>query len=129
MCDNANNHSHAHGVRSDAEKTLADLREDLTSALQAITKYESQTVLIATADFPAAGEVVHTLGHLMEDQKRHVAELMHLITKIDVTQKRMFEGNGNGAKHVHGQDLSHGHDDHEDDHEEEHAHEHGHSHA
>jgi hypothetical protein len=116
MCDNANNHSHAHGVRSDAEKTLADLREDLTEALKAVTKYESQRAVISTADFPAVGEVIHTLGHLMEDQKRHIAELMRLISKIDMVQKKMFEGNGNGEGHSH-------------DHEEEaHSHGHGHSH-
>ena len=115
MCDNASNHSHAHGVRSDAEKALADLREDLTEALKAVTKYEAQAAVMSTADFPVAGEVVHTLGHLMEDQKRHVAELMQLITKIDMVQKKMFEGNGAMAGHGHA-------------HEEEHAHEHGHSH-
>jgi hypothetical protein len=118
MCDNANNHSHAHGVRSDAEKALADLREDLTEALQSVTKYESQQAVMSAADFPAAGEVVHALGHLMEDQKRHVAELMQLITKIDMVQKKMMEGNGNGAKHDHGHE----------DHEEEHAHG-GHAHG
>ncbi|MBI5197769.1 MAG: hypothetical protein HZA19_04080 [Nitrospirae bacterium] len=120
MCDNANNHSHAHGVRSDAEKTLADLREDLTEALKAVTKYESQRAVMSTADFPAVGEVIHTLGHLMEDQKRHVAELMQLITKIDMVQKKMLDGNGNGAHQDHG----HGHE--HDEHEEEHAHGHGH---
>jgi hypothetical protein len=123
MCDNANNHSHAHGVRSEAEKTLADLREDLTEALKAVTKYESQRAVMSTADFPAVGEVIHTLGHLMEDQKRHVGELMRLITKIDMVQKKMLDGNGNGDHHGHEHEE---HDEHEE--HEEHAHGHGHAH-
>lgn len=112
MCDNAHNHSHVHGVRSDAEKALADLREDLSLCFQLLTKYESQRAVIATADFPAAGQVVHVLEHLMEDQKRHVAELMRLIVEIDPGQRRAFDSNGHHEHthtHAHGQTHEHSH--------------------
>lgn len=114
-------HGHSHGTLSEAEKTCADLRNDLSEVLGLINKYEYQKAVISGADFPAAGEVVHTLEHLLEDQKEHAAILMELIAEIDVTQREKFEGNGNGDEHEHGHGHGHAH-------EEGQAHEHGHAH-
>ena len=109
MCNTSGGQGgHAHGTLSQAEKALADLRNDLTEVLKMVNKYEYQKAIMSGVDFPAAGEVVHVLGHLLESQKEHAAILIELINKIDVTQRKMFEGNG-------------------EEHEE--AHEHGHAHA
>ena len=45
---------------------------------------------------------MHVLGHLLESQKEHAAVLIELISKIDVTQRKMFEGNGEEHEHEHG---------------------------
>jgi len=113
MCSTGGGHGHSHGVLSDAQKALADLRGDLTETLNMINKYEYQIAVISGADFPAAGEVVHTLEHLLESKKEHAAILIELINQIDVTQRKMFEGNGH---------------EHEHEHEHAHGHEHGHRH-
>lgn len=115
MCNTSEGHSHSHGVLSEAEKALADLRDDLTEVLKMINKYEYQKAVIGGADFPAAGEVVHTLDHLLEDQKEHAAILMEIITTIDVTQREKFEGNGDehedelGHEHIHDHSHQQGH--------------------
>lgn len=111
MCSTGHGHSHSHGVLSDAEKAVADLRDDLSEVLKMINKLEYQRAVIGGADFPAAGEVVHTLEHMLEDKKRHAATLLELITLIDVSQRKKFEG-----------------DNHEHEHEHEHAHEHDYTH-
>lgn len=108
MCNTSGGQGHAHGTLSQAEKALADLRNDLAEVLKMVNQYEYQKAIMSGVDFPAAGEVVHVLGHLLESQKEHAAILIELINKIDVTQRKMFEGNG-------------------EEHEE--AHEHGHEHA
>ena len=109
MCNTSGGQGgHAHGTLSQAEKALADLRNDLTEVLKMVNQYEYQKAIMSGVDFPAAGEVVHVLEHLLESQKEHAAILIELINKIDVTQRKMFEGNG-------------------EEHEE--AHEHGHEHA
>lgn len=113
MCGTGGGQGHSHGTLSAAQKALADLRKDLSEVFDMVNKYEYQMVMIAGADFPAAGEVVHTMGHLLDNQKEHAAILIDLIAKIDVTQRKMFEGNG---------------DEHEHEHEHEGEHEHGHKH-
>ncbi len=94
MCNTSGGEGHSHGVQSQAEKALADLRNDLTDVLKLVNKYEYQKAIMSGVDFPAAGEVVHILEHLLESQKEHAAVLIELINKIDVTQRKMFEGNG-----------------------------------
>ncbi len=108
MCSTGHGHGHSHGTLSAAEKAAADLRNDLSDVLQMINKLEYQRAVINGADFPAAGEVVHTLEHILEDKKRHAATLLELITMIDVSQRKMFEGDGHEhseehehAEHVH----------------------------
>ena len=117
MCGTGGGQGHSHGTLSAAQKALADLRRDLSEVFDMVNKYEYQMVMIEGADFPAAGEVVHTMEHLLENQKEHAAILIDLIAKIDVTQRKMFEGNG----HEH-------EDEHEHEQGHEHEHEHGHKH-
>ncbi|HAS18258.1 MAG: hypothetical protein A2Y48_04850 [Nitrospirae bacterium RIFCSPLOW2_12_42_9] len=110
MCSTGEGQSHSHGVLSEAEKTLADLRNDLSEVMGLINKFEYQKAVISGADFPAAGEVVHTLEHLLEAQKEQAAVLIELINSIDVTQRNMFEGNGQEHEHgEHGHEHAHGH--------------------
>ena len=116
MCNTSGGGGHSHGVLSQAEKALADLRNDLTEVLKMVNNYEYQKAVMGGADFPAAGEVVHILEHLLESQKEHAAVLIELINKIDVTQRKMFE-EGNGHEHEHANEGEH-----------EHAHGHGHKH-
>lgn len=114
MCDTTGNHSHAHGVRSDMEKTLGDIRADLADKLQAITKMEAQVAVIGEADFPQAGEVVHVLNHIKKDEKKHAASLIALLNRLDVE-----ESGGEDHEHDHG----HGHgDDHKCKHEKKSSH-------
>ena len=109
MCNTSGGQGgHAHGTLSQAEKALADLRNDLTEVLKMVNQYEYQKAIMSGVDFPAAGEVVHVLGHLLESQKEHAAVLIELIGKIDVTQRKMFEGNG--------EEHEHGHDEHSHEH-------------
>lgn len=119
MCSTSGGQGHSHGVLSDAQKALADLRGDLTEVLNMVNKYEYQIAVIGGSDFPAAGEVVHTLEHLLEDQKEHAAILLELISMIDVAQRKKFEGNGDEHEHEPGHEHSH-------EHVQGHGHEHGH---
>ncbi|MBI5756256.1 MAG: hypothetical protein HZA12_04955 [Nitrospirae bacterium] len=114
MCGTGSEHSHsdaAHGTLSSAEKTTADLRDDLGEVLKLVNKFEYQRAVINGADFPAAGEVVHTLEHILDDQKAHAAMLVQLINEIDVVQRNKFEGDeGNGHEHEHkGHEHTHEH--------------------
>ncbi len=109
MCGTGSDHSHSHGTLSDAEKALADLRNDLTEVLGLINKLEYQKAVISGSDFPAVGEVVHTLEHLLEDEKEHAAILIELIAEIDVAQREKFEGNGDEDEHEHGHEHGHEH--------------------
>lgn len=118
MCGTGSGSGHSHGTLSEAEKACADLRNDLTEVLGLINKFEYQRAVMSSADFPAAGEVVHTLEHLLEDEKEHAAMLMELIAEIDVAQREKFESNGDEDEHEHEHGAGH-----------EHGHEHGHAHG
>ena len=60
-------------------KTIKNLREDLTGELQAINQYQEH--IDATDD----KEIRKVLTHIMDDEKEHFAELTKLIRKIDET--------------------------------------------
>ena len=65
-------------------KTIKNLREDLTGELQAINQYQEH--IDATDD----EEIRKILTHIMDDEKEHFAELTKLIRKIDKTQEEKF---------------------------------------
>ncbi|MFQ5455537.1 MAG: hypothetical protein ACE5EA_04935 [Nitrospirota bacterium] len=98
MCDTTGTHSHVHGVRSDAEKAIGDLRDNLADKLRSVTRYEAQICLIKEGDFPQSGEIVHLLEHIVEDEKRHVADLMNSVTRLDKVQSDMLH---NHSEHHH----------------------------
>ncbi len=59
---------------------LAMLREDLICELQAINLYEDHILVLGDE------EAVTTLGHIIEEKKKHVAELLRLIHNLDPVQ-------------------------------------------
>lgn len=83
MCDSTKSHSHAHGMRTEVDKALADLREDLIEELRLVTKYEAHLRLIGAASFPQVDEVIEVLGRLREDARRHTEDLIHIITHLE----------------------------------------------
>ena len=107
MC-NTHSNGHAHGVRSDMDKAVADLRDDLIEELRLINKYEGQLPVIASEDFEGVDEVVHVLGHIRDEHKHAVATLMEFIAKMDAGQKAAA-GHGHEEEHAHGPDHAHHH--------------------
>jgi rubrerythrin len=63
--------------RNDAQLAVIDdlemLREDLIVELQAINQYHGHVLILENE------EAVTTLGHIVEEKKKHVAELLRLI--------------------------------------------------
>ena len=82
MC-NEHSHGEAHGVRTDAEKAMADLRDDLVEELKLINKYEAQIPVVGTEDFPDVDEVVKTLIEIRDDHKGAAARLIRVLGKMD----------------------------------------------
>lgn len=66
------------------EQLLIWLRQDLMGELEAINQYQ------AHIDNIDDSEVKELLAHIRDDEKEHVAELMHLINRIDTKQKLKF---------------------------------------
>lgn len=66
------------------EQLLIYLREDLVGELQAINQYQAHIDNIDDA------EVKDLLAHIRDDEKEHVAELTHLIARIDAIQRTKF---------------------------------------
>lgn len=66
------------------EQLLIWLREDLVGELQAINQYQEHIDNIDDA------EVKELLSHIRDDEKEHVAEITHLIARIDTIQKQKF---------------------------------------
>lgn len=66
------------------EQLLIWLREDLMGELQAINQYQAHIDNIDDA------EVKDLLAHIRDDEKEHVAELTHLIARIDAIQRTKF---------------------------------------
>lgn len=98
MC-NTHSAGHAHGVRSDADKAVADLRDDLIEELKLITKYEAQIPVIAAEDFPAVDDVVHVLGHIRDEHKHAANTLIEFINRLDAGQKTT---EAHDDQHAHG---------------------------
>jgi len=78
--------------KSDAENTntvgleqvLIMMREDLIGELQAINQYQSHIDKIDNA------EIRGLLEHIRDDEKEHVAEITHAISRIDAIQQAKF---------------------------------------
>ncbi len=63
---------------------LIMLREDLMGELQAINQYQ------AHIDNIEEEEIRDLLEHIRDDEKEHVAELTHLISRVDAIQREKF---------------------------------------
>jgi len=107
MC-NTHSNGHAHGVRSDQDKAVADLRDDLIEELKLITKYEAQIPVIAGEDFPGVDDVVHVLGHIRDEHKHAVNTLLEFINRLDEGQKAA-SAHEHEDKHEHGDAHAHQH--------------------
>jgi hypothetical protein len=101
MC-NTHSNGQAHGVRSDLDKAVADLRDDLIEELKLISKYEAQIPVIASEDFSEVDDVVHVLGHIRDEHKHAVATLIEYINRLDAGQKSA-EAHEHDEKHEHGE--------------------------
>ena len=66
------------------EEVLIWLREDLMGELQAINQYQAHIDNIDDV------EVKELLSHIRDDEKEHVAEITHLIARIDDIQRQKF---------------------------------------
>lgn len=69
---------------SPLEQLLIWLREDLMGELQAINQYQ------AHIDNISVPEIKELLSHIRDDEKEHVAEITHLIARIDTIQQQKF---------------------------------------
>lgn len=66
-------------------KTLKSLREDLIGELGAINQYQEHIDEIEDK------EIKKVLGHIRDDEKEHVAELIKLLRELDPTQEEKFK--------------------------------------
>ncbi len=66
-------------------KDLKNLREDLIGELGAINQYQEHI------DETDDEEIRKILGHIRDDEKEHVAELIKLIRKLDEAQEEKFQ--------------------------------------
>jgi rubrerythrin len=66
------------------EEVLIWLREDLMGELQAINQYQAHIDNIDDV------EIKGLLSHIRDDEKEHVAEITHLIARIDEIQRQKF---------------------------------------
>ena len=66
------------------EEVLIMMREDLVGELQAINQYQAHINKIENA------EIRGLLEHIRDDEKEHVAEITHAITRIDAIQGAKF---------------------------------------
>lgn len=69
---------------SGLEQVLIWLREDLVGELQAINQYQAHIDKIDNA------EIRGLLEHIRDDEKEHVAEITHAISRIDIIQREKF---------------------------------------
>jgi len=98
MC-NLHSQGHAHGVRTDTEKVLADLRDDLVEELRLINKYEAQIPVIAAEDFTDVDDVVKSLVQIRDNHKGVASSLMNLIHKLDSVQASLMGRQSNPVHH------------------------------
>lgn len=66
------------------EQVIIMLREDLIGELEAINQYQTHIDKIDN------DEVRELLEHIRDDEKEHVAEITHLLARIDVIQREKF---------------------------------------
>lgn len=66
-------------------KDLKNLREDIIGELGAINQYQEHI------DETDNEEIKKVLGHVRDDEKEHLAELIKLLQELDATQKEKFE--------------------------------------
>mgnify|MGYP000013966859 CR=1 FL=1 len=66
------------------EQVIIWLREDLIGELEAINQYQAHIDRIDNE------EVRELLEHIRDDEKEHVAEITHLLARIDVIQREKF---------------------------------------
>ncbi len=66
------------------EDVLILLREDLIGELQAINQYQAHIDRIDNM------EIRELLEHIRDDEKEHVAEITHAISRIDAIQRAKF---------------------------------------
>lgn len=66
------------------EEVLVWLREDLMGELEAINQYQVHIDNIDDA------EIKELLAHIRDEEKEHVAEITHLIARIDAIQGAKF---------------------------------------
>jgi rubrerythrin len=75
--------------RNDAQLAVIDdlemLREDLIVELQAINQYHGHVLILENE------EAVTTLGYIIKEKKKHVAELLRLIQNLDPIQAEKFK--------------------------------------
>jgi len=107
MC-NTHSNGQAHGVRSDLDKAMADLRDDLIEELKLVTKYDAQIPVIASEDFPQVDDVVHILGHIRDEHKHAVTTLIDYINRLDGGPKSA-DPHSHDDKHEHSGEHAHQH--------------------
>ena len=107
MCDSTKSHSHAHGKRTEVDKALADLREDLIEELRLVTKYDAHLRLIGAASFPEVDAVIEVLGRLRDEARRHTEALIRVINRLE-GHPAGPESHGEGEYVVH--ESGHDHD-------------------
>jgi len=73
---------------SNEQTDLNNLREDLKDELLAINHYQ---VHIDATDNP---EIQKLLGHIRDEEKEHVAELVKLLRQLDPTEDELFKKEG-----------------------------------
>ena len=66
------------------EDVLILLRDDLIGELQAINQYQAHIDRIDNM------EIRELLEHIRDDEKEHVAEITHAISRIDAIQRAKF---------------------------------------
>lgn len=69
---------------SNLEQLIIWLREDLIGELEAINQYQLHIDNIDNE------EVKELLSHIRNDEKEHVAEITHLLTRLDSIQREKF---------------------------------------
>jgi rubrerythrin len=77
--------SESEGVKDTGlEQVIIWLREDLIGELEAINQYQAHIDKIDNE------EVKDLLEHIRNDEKEHVAEITHLLARIDSIQREKF---------------------------------------
>lgn len=72
----------------DLSNDLKNLREDLKDELLAINNYQTHIDATGNAD------IQKVLGHIRDEEKEHMAELVKLIRQLDSTEDEKFAEEG-----------------------------------